>query len=87
MKFMMLMDRLATVGADASADRDGRTFETTIVFKAPTITSRRVRVFRFSFADTFAMFVPLSILAEDPKTSRPEYATQISIVNVSPAGP
>jgi hypothetical protein len=64
---MMLMDRLATAGVDASADREGRTLETTIVFKAPTITSRRVRVFWFSFADAFDIFVPLSILAEDLK--------------------
>jgi hypothetical protein len=70
MKFMMLIDRLATASVDASADREGRTLEAIIVFKAPTITSRRVRVFRFTFADTFAIFLPLSLFAEDLKIGR-----------------
>ncbi|WP_348269709.1 hypothetical protein P8936_16280 [Edaphobacter paludis] len=45
MKFMMLMARLEAPGVNASADREGSTLETTTVFKAPIIISRRVRVF------------------------------------------
>jgi hypothetical protein len=64
---MMLMDRLGTAVVAASADREGSTLETTIVFKAPTITSRRVRVFSPYFADNFAIYCPLLMFADDQK--------------------
>jgi hypothetical protein len=68
MKFMMLMDRLATAGVDASADREGSRLETTIVFKVPAITSLRVRVFPPCFAGNFAIYRPLSMFADDQTT-------------------